>query len=595
MRLKRFQVYNFRNVHDSGPIDTAKVTAFVGQNEAGKSNLFEALYRINPFDGRTTYDVTEDWPVDKWGEKDANAKVCDAQFELEPSEIATLFAAARIPRPATDAPEPPTVSPRTLTLYARSQYGSAPTYFVIDAFKTMLDVAKVTEWAKANLPKFVLIHDFEMSGSEIELNALQERKNTVQWNQLNVDEQTMLIVLELARINLDDFAAKGVSAEGRTTRSFDKRAASAFLSGRFQDLWRQKNVRFEIDIDATTLNIFAQDEGVGMPVRLSRRSTGFRWHVAFAWKFTHASGGQFKNCILLLEEPGIHLHYSAQADLLQVFERLKDSNTILYTTHLASMVDLAYPERVRIVETDNHHARVKQGVVSSQRAPMAVIEMCLGLSGDMSGLLGNRKTLIVEGGDDALILQKLSGMLRNHDRESLSESIYLWPANGASKTPMFAAFAIGQKWQSGVLLDTDQEGLRAQDKIQELYLSKLAATDAKSFRVFMLGDAAGITKTDAAIEDLFPDEYYVEVVNRAYGLSIQMSDLPVDGSDMISKRVEAVLQNKYSHSALDKQRVMGEMLRIFDSWTSLDDIPAETVARAESLFEKINAAFATAV
>lgn len=124
-----------------------------------------------------------------------------------------------------------------------------------------------------------------------------------------------------------------------------------------------------------------------MPVRLHRRSSGFRWHVSFAWKFTHASKGQYQGCILLLEEPGIHLHYSGQRDLLEVFQRLSGANSILYTTHLASMVDPAFPERVRIVETKGHHSTVKRGVVSSQRAPMAVIELSLGLTGDMSGLL----------------------------------------------------------------------------------------------------------------------------------------------------------------------------------------------------------------
>src|ERR1700745_3680237 len=99
----------------------------------------------------------------------------------------------------------------------------------------------------------------------------------------------------------------------------------------------------------------------GMSVRLSKKPTGFRWHTTFAWKFTHASRGRFKNCILLLEEPGVHLHYSAQKDLLKVFEALKKDNQILYTTHLASMVDLSTPERVRIVEQINNHAIVKSG------------------------------------------------------------------------------------------------------------------------------------------------------------------------------------------------------------------------------------------
>jgi hypothetical protein len=212
----------------------------------------------------------------------------------------------------------------------------------------------------------------------MELDHLHSRKGQVKWDQMTNDEQTVSIILDLAKINLPDWLAKGQNKEGRTIRAFDKKQASAFLSKQFQDLWLQKDVSFDIEIDATTLNIFAQDKNVGMPVRLSRRSTGFRWHVSFAWKFTHASNGQYKNCILLLEEPGIHLHYSAQRDLLRVFERLRGSNTILYTTHLASMVDLGYPERVRIVEAKDHHAVVRAGVVSSQRAPMAVIEMCLG-------------------------------------------------------------------------------------------------------------------------------------------------------------------------------------------------------------------------
>jgi predicted ATP-dependent endonuclease of OLD family len=328
-----------------------------------------------------------------------------------------------------------------------------------------------------------------------------------------------------------------------------------------------------------------------MPVRLHRRSSGFRWHVSFAWKFTHASQGQYKGCILLLEEPGIHLHYSGQRDLLEVFQRLSDSNTILYTTHLASMVDPAYPERVRIVETTNNHATVKKGVVSSQRAPMAVIELSLGLTGDMSGLLGTRQTLIVEGGDDALILHKLSGILRSEGKEHLSDRIYLWPARGAPKTPMYAAFAVGQGWDSGVLLDTDHEGQTAKKKIDELVLKDLAEEQKARFRVLMLGKSAGIKKTDAAIEEMFDDQFYIDCVNDAFGIAIKEEDLPVDGSDMITKRVEAVLVDRYGHKQLDKRQVLAQILRRFDSWEKVSDLPKGTLAKAEKLFKAINSAF----
>lgn len=603
MKLAWFRVTKYRNVWDSGWIELNDISAFVGQNEAGKSNLFEALYRINPFTPSETYNIDEDWPVDDWGNKAPSALVCQAKFALARDEIESLYDEARLQEPEHTnegeeeadkgvAEEEAAVDlPKELTLIASRSYNAEPVFAVEGEQAEDFDEAKVDAWAKKHAPKFVLIQDYGLSGTQIELNQLAERLKTVKWHQLTNEEQTIKIVLDLAKVNIDDFLSKGGTAEGRTVRSFDKRAASSYLSKQFRDLWTQKRVSFHIEIDGPTLNIFAEDHAVGMPVRLYRRSSGFRWHVSFAWKFTHASQGQYRGCILLLEEPGIHLHHSGQRDLLEVFQRLSASNTILYTTHLASMVDPSYPERVRLVETKNNHTTVKKGVVSSQRAPMAVIELSLGLTGDMSGLLGSRQTLIVEGGDDALILYKLSGILGAGGKSSLSDRIYLWPAHGAPKTPMYAAFAVGQGWDSGVLLDTDPEGQEAKKKIDEMVLKELAAEKQARFRVLMLGNAAGIKKTDAAIEDLFDDSFYVDCVNGAFGIAIKETDLPVDGSDMITKRVERLLIERYGHKELDKRRVMSEILRRFDGWEKVSDLPKGTVAKAEKLFKAINNAF----
>lgn len=48
MTLKRFKVTNFRSVMDSGWIDCDSVTSLVGVNEAGKSNIILALWKLNP-------------------------------------------------------------------------------------------------------------------------------------------------------------------------------------------------------------------------------------------------------------------------------------------------------------------------------------------------------------------------------------------------------------------------------------------------------------------------------------------------------------------------------------------------------------------
>jgi AAA ATPase domain len=591
MQLTKFRVCNFRNVHDSGWIEVDRLTAFVGQNEAGKSNLCEALYLLNPYDEKNC-NIDEDWPADDWGHKDGHALVCQATFRLsDPKEISTLYAAVELsalPPFAAGQTEPlSTGLPSALDLIV-SRYYDQHREFEIEGVGA-LDQTKAETWAEANLQKCVYIKDYDLPGSRAELPDLAKRRQ-VTGSRLSADEELMLIVLDLAKVDVDDFLRKADTPDGRTLRSFDKRLASKFLSDQFAKLWKnQREVRFEIEIDGPTLNIFVEDVGFGMPIRLHRRSTGFRWYVAFAWKFTHATKGAYKNCILLLEEPGIHLHYSAHKSLLATLDQLAGTNTIIYTTHLATMLDPGFPERVRIVEIDQQHTRVVRGIVSTQRMPMMVIEACLGLTGETSSLLGNRQTLIVERGADALILHKLSAVLTNSGLPGLSERIYLWPADGVSKTPMFAGFLVGNKFDGGVLLAGDSEGNAAREKINELYLKDLGA--GTRFRVFVLGEVAGLPNNEAAIEDIF-SEFYLECVMRAYRVVIMPDDLAKLSSPQIAKRVDHVLKTRYARSGLDKGLVMGEMMRIFARWRKVEDLPEGVAERAAKLFSTINREFA---
>ena len=92
MRISEFRITNFRNIVDSGWIMATDVTAIVGQNEAGKSNLFEALYCLHSYVD-TRYNPDEDWPVDDWkGKKNAAGKpVAQAYFEFGDGEAEALF------------------------------------------------------------------------------------------------------------------------------------------------------------------------------------------------------------------------------------------------------------------------------------------------------------------------------------------------------------------------------------------------------------------------------------------------------------------------------------------------------------------------
>ncbi len=48
MLLTKFRVTEFRSVQDSGWIDAEQVTALIGTNESGKTNVMLPLWKLNP-------------------------------------------------------------------------------------------------------------------------------------------------------------------------------------------------------------------------------------------------------------------------------------------------------------------------------------------------------------------------------------------------------------------------------------------------------------------------------------------------------------------------------------------------------------------
>jgi len=65
MKLESFRVYKFRSVEDSGWIDTNEVTAFIGTNESGKTNLLVPLWKLNPAKGGEINPL-QDYPRDQY-------------------------------------------------------------------------------------------------------------------------------------------------------------------------------------------------------------------------------------------------------------------------------------------------------------------------------------------------------------------------------------------------------------------------------------------------------------------------------------------------------------------------------------------------
>lgn len=62
MRLESFRVRNYRSINDSGEIAVSRITALLGRNESGKSNLLRALHSLNPIAGFEALKPIKDFP-----------------------------------------------------------------------------------------------------------------------------------------------------------------------------------------------------------------------------------------------------------------------------------------------------------------------------------------------------------------------------------------------------------------------------------------------------------------------------------------------------------------------------------------------------
>ena len=109
MKLKLFQVREFRSVFDSGPIIIDDITCLVGKNESGKTALLKALYRLHPIvNDDPQFNVTDDYPRKEVNDYEhevasnsrSHATPIEAQFELEDDDlkaITDVFGISSIP------------------------------------------------------------------------------------------------------------------------------------------------------------------------------------------------------------------------------------------------------------------------------------------------------------------------------------------------------------------------------------------------------------------------------------------------------------------------------------------------------------------
>lgn len=108
-------------------------------------------------------------------------------------------------------------------------------------------------------------------------------------------------------------------------------AANLRLRERFRDTWTQSDVypRLSTPLDGI-MRIMVSVEGGGDYSVPEERSDGLRWFMALH-AFLAARGKE--KPVLLVDEAETHLHYDAQADLIDALMSQRIARQVIYTTH----------------------------------------------------------------------------------------------------------------------------------------------------------------------------------------------------------------------------------------------------------------------
>lgn len=652
MKLRWFQVSEFQSVRDSGRVNVDEITCLVGKNEAGKSALLKALYRLNPIiesDGK--FDVTLDYPrmeVEDYrhdvesGTRDVATpiRVAYGITSTEQQAIEELFGPECVANDVEIILSKTYENKRSYALVAdennglkhlienadfseqiRNALNEVP--LNADALATALAAQEQTEevkrvvallqivkeqgvsgyiWSnilKASEPKYLYFDEYyQMTGHE-NIEALTQREAS---KSLLPSDHPLLGLIRLARLELSELVNPNSTVELKGKLQ----GASNHLTRQVLKYWSQnQHLRMEFDVrparpgDPPGMqqgnNIWGgvYDTRHQVTTELGSRSRGFVWFFSFlAWySDVKRSAGTM---ILLLDEPGLTLHAKAQNDLLKYFEsELKGHHQLIYSTHSPFMIDPEHFDRVRIVQDKSIEASADSALVD---IGTVVIDDVFAASADslfpLQGALGYEihQTLFV--GPCNLVVEGAADLLYIQAMSALLQR--------EGRTGLDARWSItpvggAAKVPTFVALLGAQRGMTiatlidSQISDQQKIEGLYREKLLKKANVLTFADFAGTQEAD--VEDMFGDDFYLRLVNAEF--SNQLSS-PIAGTDLEpgNSRILARLE-RYLATAPLRQGKFNHYrpARYFnENLSSLSaEIPSEAKDRFEKAFDALNA------
>lgn len=436
---------------------------------------------------------------------------------------------------------------------------------------------RVVDYIHKHMPTFVYMDDYRTFVGSAQLDEVQKHKSE---KKLKPEEETIIMIMDMAGLNLDDEVAKG-NEDDREQRMLDMNDASNTLTELISNRWSQRKYQVVFQADGQHFMTFVKDQSDRGLVPLEERSKGFQWFFSFDMHFMYETEGNFSNAIILLDEPGLHLHASAQRDLLERMKAYAKENQLVYTTHLPFMIDFKRLDNIYVAEEiHNEGTKIHTNWATADKDARFTLQAALGLSWSQSLFVG-QYNLVVEGVDDFWFLTIFSTLFEEAGQAGLDSDLVVTPAGGASKVAYVGTILHGQELHVAVLLDSDPAGEQAFEQLVHQWI-----LDEKL--VVMVGDAIG--SKPCALEDLFGETYYVAKVEEAYSKELAGKTLTLEPKTAGKKSLVHRVEDAFDRAKLgtfNKGRIAKRIMTELGK-SDLAAVDKDTVASFRKVIDAVN-------
>lgn len=216
-------------------------------------------------------------------------------------------------------------------------------------------------------------------------------------------------LLALADVSMKN-VTEAMADEDGTKRLEILEKVNTNLQQEYSESWQQFIVYPKLMIEPDSLRIKIKF-GEGFEYNdLQERSEGLKQFIAMK-AFLAKRKSDIKP-VLLIDEAEIHLHYSAQADLIKEFENQNYVNSIIYTTHSAGCLPSDLGSGIRIVEPKyNKREDIGRSVLKNSiwgnNINVGFSPLLLAMGANILAFTPARKALISEGVSDVILLPRI--------------------------------------------------------------------------------------------------------------------------------------------------------------------------------------------